>query len=141
MVTTKATTASDGEAQLTAYKYPDEALAGGMTGPYQDMIDRNMIAPVVQQAYYKNSTLQQAVRTNYGTFTSSLNVFEPLNIQTQTSGGFDTRVEFTAIMQTAVYYRKPRLTGRIPLIYGGITTSTYSRGKKRQPGRGVFSKL
>jgi hypothetical protein len=90
MVTQKVTTASDGDTQKVVYKYANEEVAAGVTDPYAAMVADNVIAPVIEQEYYNNSVFQQAVKTEYNDFYP--HVYQPLHVQTKTSGSFENRV-------------------------------------------------
>ncbi|MCR8559925.1 hypothetical protein KXD93_19900 [Mucilaginibacter sp. BJC16-A38] len=87
-------TGSDGILQQSVYKYPSDMVQAGVTVPYQAMIDDNDIEPVIEQQYWKNSVMQESVKTNYGDFGN--HVYEPDSIQTKTTGSYDTRLNFYA---------------------------------------------
>ncbi|HVW97165.1 MAG TPA: hypothetical protein VHA56_14435 [Mucilaginibacter sp.] len=89
LVTRTETRGSDGVIDSVTYSYPNNYPA---TAPYPAMVAANDIDHVIEQLYYKGGVLQEGIKTNYGDFGSG--VYQPANIQTKTSGSYDTRINF-----------------------------------------------
>jgi len=62
LLTSKTTTASDNSVLRSDYKYPTDFSA---QAPYNTMVSRNILTPIVEQAEFKNSNFLQSMRTNY----------------------------------------------------------------------------
>jgi YD repeat-containing protein len=58
---------SDSSFLTTKYKYPMDMISNGLdsTGVYQDMVNRNMVHPLIVTEKYKNSNLLSSTTTQY----------------------------------------------------------------------------
>ena len=86
---------SKGDTVWTTMKYADDLGTQATTGTpniYDTMVTRNMIGMPIQTAKLNNSTFQQSLTTNYGSYGS---VIKEKNIQTQTlTAAQENRVQF-----------------------------------------------
>jgi YD repeat-containing protein len=89
------TASSKGEQLVTSYTYPQDLVSQGGTGSsiYQQMLDRNIINPVVEQTQSRDGQQQQLVRSTY--FNPHPEVYVPQTVAVQ-SGTFpmETRVRY-----------------------------------------------
>lgn len=64
----RTTQSSDGNILKTTYKYPHDFLG---TTVYDVMVDRNIVAPVIEEAGYKNNTFLKSAKTNFDFWSST----------------------------------------------------------------------
>lgn len=83
LVTERKQLNSDDSWNITQYKYPEDFID---TSPYEDMMERNMISPVIEEKKYRAESelaageLLEATKTNYTDEWGSDNI-KPLNVQ------------------------------------------------------------
>lgn len=76
-LTTETTTNSEDEVIVKQYRYPKEMISAGRdpSGVYQQMVNKNIISPLVENVLLKNGVESKVVRNNYASFYP--NVLEP----------------------------------------------------------------
>ncbi len=83
-------TSSSGKTQETTYKYPTEFTS---QAPYNTMVTKNIIAPVIEQSYSEDSQQISRSKTLYRNWYSD--IFSPEFIQTSKgSNTLDNRIQF-----------------------------------------------
>ncbi|WP_419699437.1 SpvB/TcaC N-terminal domain-containing protein [Mucilaginibacter sp. NFX135] len=83
LLATQTLSQSDGTTLTISYNYPSDMVSSNKdaSGIYQAMIDKNIIAPVIETASAKNGKMVLFSRTNYDKFNS--NQFFPKSIEQQ----------------------------------------------------------
>lgn len=78
----------------TRYSYPFSS-SFKTAAPYNEMITRNMISPVVEQAQYKDGQFLQKIQTNYIKWTDA-NIIAPKSVlqQTKTQSSAEERIVY-----------------------------------------------
>jgi YD repeat-containing protein len=78
------------------YTYPLDKVATGQTDPYQDMVNRNIINPVVETEQQVNQVMQKRLATNYmKAWPDNTVSILPQTVQTQLKGySSDIRLRF-----------------------------------------------
>jgi YD repeat-containing protein len=84
--------------QSELYIYPADKVAAGQSVPYQEMVDRNIINPIVQTDWQLNGTKQRALITNYQKgWSGNTSLILPATMQTQfMTDAPETRVHYYA---------------------------------------------
>ena len=94
-------TNSKNELLVTELKYPHDFI---YQSPYDEMVNRHVWSPVIEQTSYKNSNFLQATRTNYNywdgsSWTNSItNLIVPQTVDTrnQINPNYETRLRYHA---------------------------------------------
>ena len=73
---------SRGLTQRVIYRYPQEMVNSGQTVPYQEMINRNIIEPVIEQEFYLNGVKRNKTSTGFA-LDAATNLILPNLVQTQ----------------------------------------------------------
>ncbi|WP_188315984.1 RHS repeat domain-containing protein [Chitinophaga agrisoli] len=91
-------TNSKNQPVVEIYTYPADKVAAGQTDPYQDMLNRNMINPVVETEQQVNQVMQQKLSTNYKkNWPNNAVSILPQTVQTQVQANpVDVRLRYYA---------------------------------------------
>lgn len=91
LLTSEVTTNGRGETITTEFKYPQDF---GASDPYDKMVARNIISPLVEQNQLKNGNLVQSIKTNFLTWNGE-NIIQPGTIEVKNgSNASETKVRF-----------------------------------------------
>lgn len=89
-------TRSDGGVDKQTMKYPYDFT----TMPYSNMVNSNILYPVVETSKYKNSSFIESTKTNYKDWAN--NIFKPMSVDTKVGNNdYETRVTFDAFDSNA----------------------------------------
>jgi len=84
---------------VSKYPFNKDQIQGLSTANSQaidQMVAKNMLAPVVESQTYRNTSLVTGKRTNYRIWDAAQNIVKPENIQTQTgTGALESKVTFS----------------------------------------------
>jgi YD repeat-containing protein len=118
--TQKTINSSTSDSFSTNYTYPSDYST---TAPYNTMLSRNILNPVIQQSNYKNSTFLNLVKTNY--YQWDTNIIAPQTVQTQTgSTAAETRITYNSY-DTKGNVTGVSKTGGAPISYQWDYNKTY----------------
>jgi hypothetical protein len=99
-LTNQTTTNSKNEVLKTVNKYPfNKSLIQGLSTTNSQAIDqlmaKNILAPVLESQSYRDANLIQSMRTNYRIWDDAQNVIQPENVQMQNGAGpLESRMSF-----------------------------------------------
>ncbi|MDF7820195.1 hypothetical protein P1X15_21425 [Runella sp. MFBS21] len=92
-VTSTSTVDSKNQTQEQIFKYPHEMVSGGSSTPYQDMVNANILAPVIEKTVKVGGQTQSVETTHYQKYHSSF--FKPSSVEVSQRGGpLVTKVTF-----------------------------------------------
>jgi len=83
---------SKGDTLQSSFQYPSSFPT---TSPYDTMLVRNIITPLIQKNDYKNSSFLQSVKTNYKLWSNDSLILDPESVQTTVgSNPADVRLQY-----------------------------------------------
>jgi hypothetical protein len=98
LLKSQTTTNSKGEILKTELSYPPDFVS---QAPYNTMVSRNIITPVIEQSAFKNTSFLQSKKTNYGYWngsawsTSPTDIIVPKTVESKAlSNNPETRIQF-----------------------------------------------